>query len=102
MRKRLSAIGSILHKSLVKKARSCRKNRHDQEEPMNLDELLDHAADWAETVAPWTGVNQGLRLAQDVVRYGAVLWMTRGCTPRERALAFAAMHRSRRGRRRRT
>ncbi|MFI5772073.1 hypothetical protein ACIA74_26790 [Streptomyces sp. NPDC051658] len=68
---------------------------------MNLDELLDHATDWAETIAPWTGINHGLRFARDVVRYGTVLWMTRGCTPRERALAFAAMHRSRRGHRRR-
>ncbi|KMS91237.1 MULTISPECIES: hypothetical protein [Streptomyces] len=68
---------------------------------MFLDELLDQAADLAETVAPWTGVNQGLRLARDIVSYGAVLWMTRGCTPRERALALAAVHRPRRGRRRR-
>ncbi|MFH8574549.1 hypothetical protein OHB11_01805 [Streptomyces zaomyceticus] len=68
---------------------------------MNLDELLDHAGDWAETVAPWMGVNQGLRLAREVVRYGTALWMTRDRTPRERAPAFAAMHRSRRGRRRR-
>ncbi|ALV47977.1 hypothetical protein ACFWJV_30320 [Streptomyces rochei] len=67
---------------------------------MNFDELLDHAADWAETVAPWMGINQGLRLTRDAIRYATLLWMTRGCTPRERALAFAAMHRSRRGRRR--
>ncbi|MFH9727578.1 hypothetical protein ACH4M4_32125 [Streptomyces sp. NPDC017254] len=68
---------------------------------MNLEELFDHAAEWADTAAPWMGVSQGLRLARELVRYGTLLWMTRGCTPRERALAFAAMHRSRRGRRRR-
>jgi sulfur relay (sulfurtransferase) DsrC/TusE family protein len=67
---------------------------------VNLDELLDHAADWTETIAPWTAVNQGLRLTRDVIRYASLLWMTRGCTPRERALAFAAMHRSRRQRHR--
>ncbi|MFJ1756529.1 hypothetical protein [Kitasatospora sp. NPDC088134] len=68
---------------------------------MDLDELLDQAENWAETLAPWTGVNLGLRLGRDVVRYSVLLWMTRGCTPRERALAFAAMHRSERGGRRR-
>ncbi|MEU3607486.1 hypothetical protein AB0E83_18885 [Streptomyces sp. NPDC035033] len=69
---------------------------------MNLDALLDHAGDWIETLAPWTAVNLGLRLVRDVVRYGSLLWMTRGCTPRERAMALAAMHRpGRRGRRRR-
>ncbi|MEV8533301.1 hypothetical protein [Streptomyces sp. NPDC051211] len=69
---------------------------------MDLNELLNQAESWAETLAPWMGVNLGLRLGRDVVRYGVLLWMTRGCTPRERAMALAAMHRSgRRGRRRR-
>lgn len=69
---------------------------------MDLNELLNQAENWAETLTPWMGVNLGLRLGRDVVRYGVLLWMTRGCTPRERAMAFAAMHRSgRRGRRRR-
>jgi len=97
---RLAETGLVLHNFPVEKARSCQNKRLDQEEPM-LDELLDHAADWAETVAPWTGVNYGLRLARDIVRYGTLLWITRGCTPRERALAFAAMHRPRQGWRRR-
>ncbi|MEU2247086.1 hypothetical protein [Streptomyces sp. NPDC019224] len=68
---------------------------------MYLDELLDQAGNWAETLTPWTGVSLGLRLGRDVVRYGTLLWMTRGCTPRERAIAFATMHRAGPGGRRR-
>ncbi|MEU8484190.1 hypothetical protein [Streptomyces sp. NPDC048641] len=59
---------------------------------MTLDAILDLLSTLPHVFGPTGTVTAALVLARITVRHLAMMWLTRGATPAERALILASMH----------